>query len=143
MIPAFICHIGANCFFNDCCADFTESVGNSQHFVAASLYSSGFMAADVPCFGGDHPLIRGQQSVDHCGISLGASHKKIDFRFRTVTGGTDFFFGRLTERIHAVTCGLLEIGFGKTFQNGRMHAFQIVGGKGKYIRHNNILFSFI
>ena len=24
-----------------------------------------------------------------------------------------------------------------------MHAFQIIGGKGKYIRHGNILFSFI
>ena len=68
------------------------------------------MDVDVARFGGQHPFVTAQQTVDHRGIGLRAAHEEVDFGLRSIAGLADQLprMGRIG--VATVARGLFEVG---------------------------------
>ena len=126
MFVAFVIPEGFQAVFQIFCFHFAFVLRKCDHFMAAVLDGTRFMAGYMAGLCCNHAFIRCQHGADHNGICLRAARQEVDIRLRTFACLPDFLFCAFTVWIRSIPRYFLHICFHKSLKDLLMCSFRIV-----------------
>ena len=101
-------------------------LGQGEDLVSGGLDCPGLVDVDVGRFGGQHPFVAAQQSVDDGGVGLGAARQEVDLGSGGLALPADELPGMGRVGVAAVTGSLFEVGLDEAAHHFGMRALHVV-----------------
>ena len=132
--------VGTQAALNGVCRELAVRMREREYLVAAGFDCARLMHRDMPCIGGNHPLVGAQECRDHNTVRLCPAREKMNLCTRCAARSSYLLPRRFRVRIASVACRLLQIRLCEPPQNLRVRSLHIVRGKGKPFAHVIISF---